>query len=520
MNVICEENGLKVTQLVCGQRSVTFFEYPMSVFRSNNGELEYLTIKDSGFNVLTIETSNLPVNLCGTTYNNLTDLYDALKFIANSNDGDTNLANTDLTLDDDRVHDGDGNSLRFIGNSILEHAGNEYRLNIPSASNIGQVLTLINPITGQAEFNQVTSSAPDNTLIFKNTAAGLSNDSAPFQAPLPDPEGGSGWYYKNTQANYEALWLSAGSDGTNTVADIETAWVLINAYNNTGTIEINLATQGGNNYFYTCDLSAVTGQFVLFYFGNDPIDTFPYFQHIAATFNPALSTGGTPPLPTEVVEIFAIYVTPQPINTVEFTALKAGNIMSGEKFQVFYTNDELDPASITIVDNEEDRDITFPSPLDRQQVYNLRLNEVETYIQAFGLWLSASKRVALTTGGLVLDRTVLIDNSDTIGGFEYPVIEYSDNTTAENTFGVYMALGNPANATYTYCAVAVANQYYIENGAPIAIGEFVTPDTNGVIEGFVFGSEGDIGMAVQNSGANPLRPNKTLVEIGTTAETF
>lgn len=177
--------------------------------------------------------------------------------------------------------------------------------------------------------------------------------------------------------------------------------------------------------------------------------------------------------------------------------------------------------------NEENRNNLIPLPTDGQQVFNKRINLVQTYNSTFGLWLDSNSRVVIMETALATNRFCYISGFFTVSGVQYPTISYPTNSSDENnTQGAIVQIGTSIDVARTYVAIAIKGLYYIDYGESVAVGEYIHPKINGANsdQGFAAGSgsstSGRCGTAYENSGANPLEPARVLVNIGLTAETF
>jgi hypothetical protein len=180
------------------------------------------------------------------------------------------------------------------------------------------------------------------------------------------------------------------------------------------------------------------------------------------------------------------------------------------------------------VSDKQQRDVLFPSPVDGQQVFNERINLTETYDSNYGVWLSSNVRVMIrTTPAFLANRFVYVNGSFPAGGSDRPTVNYPDNNTTDNqTIGSIVEIGASIDVSRAFVSVAVAGEYFVEYGESIAVGEYVHAKTTGANsdQGFAAGSSsstsGRVGIAFQNSGANPTFPNMILVNIGLVSETF
>jgi len=178
------------------------------------------------------------------------------------------------------------------------------------------------------------------------------------------------------------------------------------------------------------------------------------------------------------------------------------------------------------VADESARDIAYPSPSDGQRVFNSRTQEIETYVSAFGLWLSPTKKVAIRQTPLLVDRFVYINSFFTVSGVAYPALTYPTDAANENqTYGVIVEIGDSIDVARDFVAVAVGNQQFVDFGEAIAVGEYVSAKIAGVNQdlGFAAGNattSGRAGIALQNSGATIGKPTKVLVQLNLLAESF
>lgn len=177
--------------------------------------------------------------------------------------------------------------------------------------------------------------------------------------------------------------------------------------------------------------------------------------------------------------------------------------------------------------DEENRDNLIPAPEDGLQVFNERLNLVQTYNSTLGLWLDSNIRVMIMETALTTNRFCYISGFFTVGATQYPTVSYPTNSSNENnTQGAIIQIGEQIDPARSYVAVATKGLYYIDYGESIAVGEYIHPKISGTNadQGFAAGSgnstSGRCGTAYENSGANPNEPTRILVNIGLTAETF
>lgn len=178
----------------------------------------------------------------------------------------------------------------------------------------------------------------------------------------------------------------------------------------------------------------------------------------------------------------------------------------------------LSGASIGFVTDEDDRDATYPSPVDRFQVFNLRTNFIETYRTDYGLWLNNGMVVAIEDTSVedVDIRHIVYTTTTgrTISGFEYPLVAYPvDSTSRGLAIGVVVQIGDTISGTSSYISVAQLGQYYVNHNATITIGNpvYARTDGSGLADDGTFAQSGTIGKAIQNSGSNPNYSASTLV---------
>lgn len=176
------------------------------------------------------------------------------------------------------------------------------------------------------------------------------------------------------------------------------------------------------------------------------------------------------------------------------------------------------------VANESDRDTQYPTPTDGQQVFNKRINLVQTYNSTFGLWLDANTRVMTVSQLLNTKRVVYISGSYTVSGIQYPIALYPTSRAANRLIqGAITQIGNNIVGTRYYVAVAVKGLYYIDYASGVTVGNYLSARVgSGGNTGTVWASSGTgvFGHAYENSGANPNEPNSVLVNIGLTTEIF
>jgi len=180
------------------------------------------------------------------------------------------------------------------------------------------------------------------------------------------------------------------------------------------------------------------------------------------------------------------------------------------------------------VADEQIRDTRYPTPENGFQVFNERVNLTETFNSTYGLWLSSNIRVMIrSTTAILKNRLIYVSGSFPAGGSDRPTVLYPNNNSTDNqTTGVVVEIGASIDVSRAFIAIAVAGEHYVEYGESIAVGEYVhakTTNPNGD-QGFAAGSttstSGRVGIAFQNSGANPSFPTMVLLNIGLVSETF
>ncbi len=175
---------------------------------------------------------------------------------------------------------------------------------------------------------------------------------------------------------------------------------------------------------------------------------------------------------------------------------------------------------IPIVQDEADRDATYPSPVNDFMVFNKRQGIYECYDSTFDLWISASMIVGVedtTTQTISIQKIVYLDGTAaTIGGQEYPIVDYPGSSANRNvTSGVVTRKGAAISGTQNYIAIHHMGKYYIDYQSAITIGDNVYAQTNssGNARGGNFAQSGSIGQAIENSGANPSFPNSVFTSL-------
>lgn len=188
-------------------------------------------------------------------------------------------------------------------------------------------------------------------------------------------------------------------------------------------------------------------------------------------------------------------------------------------------NDFIISGNFPKVFDEGDRNSKFPNPTNGLQIFNSRTNNIETYNSTFGLWLSSDMVVMVRESNTILvDRIIIIDSFFVVSGYEYSTVVYPTTGAQDNrSFGVVNQIGAQIGPTTNYIAVAVSNNYYVDYGENILVGEYVYAKTGGANadQGFAAGTlnriSGRIGTAIQNSGSDITKPNKILIKVGLTA---
>jgi len=195
--------------------------------------------------------------------------------------------------------------------------------------------------------------------------------------------------------------------------------------------------------------------------------------------------------------------------------------------------DSLGNAStIPIFNDETDRDTQIPTPVDGQLCYLLNNTIQERYYDVFGLWLDAQMTVGIIDTPIVAKRIVEVEGAFPALNYdgntkEFPLLRYPANTTQQDrTLGATMQIGKAIDVARSFACVRTKGQAYIEYGEAFAAGELVVARISGVnadiglINGSPSGSSGSMGIAISNSGSNPLEPLAVLVNIGLITETF
>lgn len=176
-------------------------------------------------------------------------------------------------------------------------------------------------------------------------------------------------------------------------------------------------------------------------------------------------------------------------------------------------------ASTPFVRDESERDTLYPSPTNNQQVFNLRQHETETYSTASGLWLSAGVLVGVEdTSQISIDlrKLVFTNGSSVVSGSEYPVFDYPSSTSERGLVnGVVVQKGNIISGTGSFVAVAHFGKYFIDNSAPVTIGQniYSTTNTSGDALGAAFPQTGTVGKAIQTSGVDLVYTGSVFVQL-------
>lgn len=362
-----------------------------------------------------------------------------------------------------------------------------------------------------------TSATSTKTYYSSNTEL-FPSGKAPVSPPA---NAGDGWHFVNSNNGDVIDWAFGEQSIFNTFEDIEYIYVVATIYTNRS-FKLELLSDDSvwvyQPFFLPPELQ---GSNVLFYTGVDPVDIYPNLPHIEI---PLFVPGSSGPRDgSEVITGCRFFSDSLPINTVEFTIYQASIYSLGNSYSYNYV-DASQLGSVNVLD-EQDRDTKYPDPSDGFRVYNLRLNEIETYFAEYGLWLSASKQVyACVDANVVENRivSVLAQISQTNGKV---FAEVGYDAPAQDSIGVTVEKGNsvPDNAGYVFVSVATSNNYYIEYSSTVVTREFIQPDTvanDGRATGIVFSFAGVMAVAVQDSGANLLFPSLVLCNIGLQTEIF
>lgn len=174
-----------------------------------------------------------------------------------------------------------------------------------------------------------------------------------------------------------------------------------------------------------------------------------------------------------------------------------------------------------VVANATERDSLYPSPANDFQVFNKNQGLFECYDSTFDLWISSAMNVCVedTTTQIVQEQHIVyLDGSAaTIGGAEYPIVDYVGSSADRNvTSGVVTRRGAATgNANETYIAVHHSGKYYVDYQGSITIGDNIYSATNGSgrAQGGNFAQSGSIGQAIENGGSNPSQPGAVLTSL-------
>jgi len=191
-----------------------------------------------------------------------------------------------------------------------------------------------------------------------------------------------------------------------------------------------------------------------------------------------------------------------------------------------YSFSSTPSVSIPLVVDEADRDTNYPSPTDLQQLYNQRTNSIETYYADFELWVSNDMIVMIRQSvSILVNRLIYIDGFFTVSLFDYSTVSYPKNSATEKgTIGVVTQIGKDLGGNRAFIAVAHSNQYFVDFGESIAVGEWVEAKINGSesdigkARGLGSPQTGVVGKAVQNSGATIGKAAQVLVLFNLAAE--
>jgi hypothetical protein len=202
---------------------------------------------------------------------------------------------------------------------------------------------------------------------------------------------------------------------------------------------------------------------------------------------------------------------------LEFKSLIGG---TGTTLAIGADDITINAGGAPIVQDEADRDATYPSPANDFMVFNKRQGIHECYDSTFDLWVSASMIVGVedtTTQTISMQKIVYLDGTAaTVGGQEYPIVDYPGSSANRNvTSGVVTRKGAAISGTENYIAIHHMGKYYVDYQSAITIGDNVYAQTNttGNARGGNFAQSGSIGQAIENSGANPSFPNSVFVSL-------
>ncbi len=388
---------------------------------------------------------------------------------------DTNFANTDLVLDDDRSHD--GNEFAFAFENISDfflQAIDQLEL----VSNDVLILNSINELRLFAQSLRITIPSADavGKVLTLNNAVTKEvefTDISGLGANIYNADGAlTGDREVDIDGNelsFTNFQLLEISSGVNLEIQSQQAAIEIDE-------DLEISTQ--DTTLNSDNLDIITDIFRL---------NIPSADAVGKVLTVANSTS----------------------KEVEFTDISSAGLLSAPN-----------------VSDEDDRDTTYPSPSDGQRVFNLRTQEIETYNNAVGLWLSPTKKIAIRDTALLVDRFAYVSSFFTVSLESYPVLSYPVTGAEDNqTFGVIVQIGNSIDVARDFVAIAVGNQQFVDFGEAIAVGEYVSAKLtapNGG-QGFAAGNAattGRAGIAVQNSGATLGKPTKVLVQLNLLAESF
>ena len=165
--------------------------------------------------------------------------------------------------------------------------------------------------------------------------------------------------------------------------------------------------------------------------------------------------------------------------------------------------------------DEEARDLFYPEPRDRESYFNERLRLIETFYAEFGLWLNENLIVVQNTVGIDVNRIVWSDDDNVIGSVQYIDVDYPTNNTERGLiYGVLIQ-----NGTDDFASLSVRGVWYVEQGENINQHEFVRAKVSGSnadvgkLQGRSGTSNGDLGRAIEDSGATAGKADRTKVLI-------
>ena len=456
---------------------------------------------------------------------------------------DSNFANTDLTLDDNRSHDFDGKYMLLNSTGFTSPVSTEPAFILDPLGGLFGT-----PIVG---IKNGILSGINTTLLQQDDGSGLktaisTQDSVgdvhrlevnQGSVVISSTNGGDGNIISNDKNDGIEIQVESG----NLSIDIPSADAVgkVLTLNNAVTKEVEFTDISGlGNNIYNAD-GALTGDREVDIDGNELSFTNFQLLEISSGVNLEIQSQQASIEIDEDLEVSTQDTTLNSDNLDIITDIFRLNIPSADAVGKVLTvanstSKEVEFTDISSagllsapnVSDEDDRDTTYPSPSDGQRVFNLRTQEIETYNNTVGLWLSPTKKIAIRDTALLVDRFAYVSSFFTVSLESYPVLSYPVTGAQDNqTFGVIVQIGNSIDVARDFVAIAVGNQQFVDFGEAIAVGEYVSAKLtapNGG-QGFAAGNAattGRAGIAVQNSGATLGKPTKVLVQLNLLAETF